>query len=221
MQRKWKLTGGIGTAMGLAVTAVVATAGSAAASAGVAEATKTTTSSTLPYICRTRFAGEWIPVEYSRDFTTTAPAKVLPNQHFNVVFDSAPIKAVADYNKLLNSVSFNYRVPSEAKVVSYRLTGGSNVGTAKFWVERSGTDLRVKSDGEWPGGYEFDFPNLEVVLKAPKSAATLTTGAGGSSFTDTSFGWYRLQPVTNEWDPFQCYADPAKPVTFSNTVVGY
>ncbi|MFD9559700.1 hypothetical protein [Streptomyces sp. NPDC059990] len=211
MQRKWKLTGGMVGSLGLALTGVLATSGPASAA---------TVSTTLPYICQTRLSGEWIPVEYSRNFTTTAPAKVAPLQTFKVTFDSAPIKAVADYNKLLNTISFNYKVPANAKVVSYKLTGGSNLGTANQWVERNGNDLRVKSDGEWAGGVEFDFPNLEVTLRAPGSG-TLTTGAGGSSFTDTAFGWERLQPTTNEWDPFQCYADPAQPVAFSTTQVGY
>ncbi|MET9608564.1 hypothetical protein ABZZ17_26520 [Streptomyces sp. NPDC006512] len=211
MQRKWKLTGGAVGSLGLALTGVLATSGTASAD---------TATTTLPYICQTRVSGEWIPVEYSRNFTTTAPAKVAPGQTFKVTFDSAPIKAIADYNKLLNTISFNYKVPANAKIVSYKLTGGSNLGTAHQTVERNGNDLRVKSDGEWAGGVEFDFPNLEVTLRAP-AGGTLTTGAGGSSFTDTAFGWNRLQPVTNEWDPFQCYADPAKSVAFSTTTVGY
>ncbi|GAA4668315.1 hypothetical protein GCM10023347_22020 [Streptomyces chumphonensis] len=175
--------------------------------------------STVPYVCRTRYAGEWIPVEYSRTFTTTAPAQVAPRQYFKVTFDSSPIKAVADYNKLLNSVSMNYETPANAKIIGYWLSGGSNLGSAHQWVERSGSELRVKSDGEWAGGVEFDFPNLNVILRAPAGPASLTTGVGGSGFDDTSFGWYRLQPVTNEWDPFECYADPAEPVVFSTTQV--
>ncbi|MDX2388633.1 hypothetical protein ACWGHM_03935 [Streptomyces sp. NPDC054904] len=216
MQRKWKLTGGAVGSLGLALTAMMAAPGTAAATGAPA----VTTTSTLPYVCQTRLSGEWIPVEYSRNFTTTAPAKVAPFHTFKVTFDPAPIKAVAAYNKLLNTISFNYKVPANATVVSYKLTGGSNLGTANQWVERNGNDLRVKSDGEWAGGVEFDFPNLEVTLRAPGSG-TLTTGAGGSSFTDTAFGWDRLQPDTNEWDPFQCYADPAQPVTFSTTKVKF
>ncbi|MGW0792633.1 hypothetical protein ACWD04_31565 [Streptomyces sp. NPDC002911] len=216
MQRKWKLTGGAAASLGLAATAVLAGAGSAGASS---VAVTGTTTSTLPYICQTRLSGEWIPVDYTRDFTTTAPTKVSPNENFQVAFDPAPINAVAAYNKLLNTVSFTYKLPAQAQIVSYQLTGGSNLGNAEQWVERNGNELRVRSNGEWPGGYEFDFPTLKVRLKAPASATTLTTGAGGSSFQDTAFGWNRLQTVTNEWDPFQCYADPADPVAFSTTQV--
>ncbi|MGK5729237.1 hypothetical protein [Streptomyces sp. URMC 124] len=213
MQHKWKLTGGLAASLGLALTGIMSSAGTASAD---------TATKTLDYTCQTRYDGTWIPVTYARDFTTTAPAKVAPGQTFKVTFDSAPIKAVADFNKLLNTVNIAYKVPANAKIVSYKLTGGSNLGSAKQWVERNGNNLAVKSDGEWAGGVEFDFPNLEVTLKAPTtSGATLTTGAGGSSFTDPAFSWNRLQPVTNQWDPFQCYPDPAKPVTFSTTQVGY
>ncbi|MFF4604058.1 hypothetical protein ACFY12_15205 [Streptomyces sp. NPDC001339] len=212
MQHRWKLTGGLAASLGLALTGVMCSAGPASAD---------TATKTLDYICRTRVDGNWIPVPYSRDFTTTAPAKVTPGQTFKVTFDSAPINAVADFNKLLNNVSFAYRTPANAEVVGYRLVGGSNLGSARQWVERDGDTFKVKSDGEWAGGVEFDFPNLEVTLKAPSTnGATLTTGAGGTSFEDTSFGWTRLQTQLNTWDPFQCYADPAKPVAFSTTQVG-
>lgn len=210
MQNKWKSAAALAASAGLALTGVLASAGAASAA---------TTTSTVPYVCQTRYQGEWLPVpDYTRDFTVTAPGTVAPGQTFKITFDSAPINAVPTYNKTLTDVRIAYRVPAGATVVGHRLTGGSNLGGATQWVERDGNEFVLRTDGKFAGGVEFDLPNLEVQLKAPASG-TLTTGPGGSSFEDPSFYWYRLQPTTNEWDPFQCYADPARPVTFSTTRV--
>lgn len=210
MQKKWKRAAGLAASACVAVTGVLASAGNASAA---------TTASTVPYVCRTMVSGEWIPVtDYTRDFTVTAPDSVAPHHTFKVVFDPAAITAVPAFNKTLTDVKIAYRLPAGARLVGYKLTGGSNLGTAKQWIERNGDDLVLRSDGQFQGGVEFDMPNLEVTLKAPGSG-TLTTTAGGSSFDDPSFYWYRLQPTTNQWDPFQCYADPAQPVTFSTTKV--
>ncbi|MFF8595172.1 hypothetical protein ACF061_27735 [Streptomyces sp. NPDC015220] len=215
MQTNWKKAAGLLASAGMAVTGVVASGGSASAAPS---GTATTTTTTLPYVCQTRVSGSWIPVDYSRTFTVTAPATVAPYKTFKVTFDSAPINAVAAYNKTLTDVRIAYRVPAGTTVLDYRLTGGSsNLGGGQ-WIERHGDTLVVRSDDAFQGGVEYDLPNLEVVMRAPGSG-TLTTTAGGTGFDDPSFYWYRLQPTTNEWDPFQCYADPAQPVTFSTTKV--
>ncbi|MER8235259.1 hypothetical protein ACIRQY_11515 [Streptomyces sp. NPDC101490] len=212
MQTNWKKTAGLLASAGVAVTGVLVSSGPASA------AVTATTTTTTPYVCQTRVSGGWIPVDYSRDFTVTAPATVAPNKTFKVTFDSAPINAVAAYNKTLTDVKIAYRVPAGATVVSYWLSGGSaNLG-GNQWVERHGDTLVVRSGDDFQGGVAYDLPNLEVVLRAPGSG-TLTTGPAGTGFTDPSFYWYRLQPTTNEWDPFQCYMDPAAPVVFSTTTV--
>lgn len=213
MQTNWKKAASLLASVGVAVTGVLVTSGSATAASN---GTKTTT--TQPYVCQTRVSGGWIPVEYSRDFTVTAPATVAPYKAFKVTFDSTPINAVAAYNKTLTDVKIAYQVPAGATVVGYWLSGGSANLNGSQWVERNGNTLVVRADGMFEGGVAYDLPNLEVVLRAPGSG-TLTTTAGGTSFDDPSFYWYRLQPTTNEWDPFQCYADPAKPVVFSTTKV--
>ncbi|TNY38098.1 hypothetical protein [Thermomonospora catenispora] len=173
----------------------------------------------VPYISRTRIDGEWVPIEdYSRDFTVTAPDAVGPDEEFTVRFASAPILAVAAFNKRLTDLRVAYRVTGAGTVVGYRLEGGSDLGDARFWVERNGADLVVRSDGSFPGGVEFDIPDLVVTVRAGGSGA-VTTSPGGSSFEDPAFSWFRERTGTGSWDPFENYVDPAAPVTFTTTVI--
>ena len=174
----------------------------------------------VPYISRTRIDGEWVPIEnYTRDFTVTAPASVKPGKEFTVRFDSAPILAVGDFNKTLTDLRVAYRVSGQGTVAKYKLEGGSNTGDARFRVERHGADLVVRSDDSFPGGVEFDIPDLVVTVRATGSG-TVTTSPGGSSFDDPAFYWFREQTTSGSWDPFQNYVDPAHPVTFTSTTVG-
>ena len=88
----------------------------------------------VPYISRTRIDGEWVPIEnYSRDFTVTAPDAVRPGEEFTVRFASAPILAVAAFNRQLTDLRVAYRVTGAGTVVTYRLEGGSNTDGARFW----------------------------------------------------------------------------------------
>ncbi|MFF9024876.1 hypothetical protein [Streptomyces eurythermus] len=207
-----------GIAAALSVSA--ATAMLSVASPASATGSGTSTTSTVGYVCQSRYEGEWFPINgYSRDFTTTAPARVFPGAAFNVAFDPAPVFALGEHNKELTDIEVAYKVASQAKVLGYKLVGGSNLGSASFHVERRGTDFVVTSPDSIPGGVEFDLPTLVVTLSAP-SKGTVTTAPGGSDFTNPSFGWNRLSPVSNQWDPFQCYANPQTPVVFSTTAVG-
>ncbi|WP_406063404.1 hypothetical protein OG462_33330 [Streptomyces sp. NBC_01077] len=213
---KKKSTAGIAAAL----TISAATALLGATSPASATAPGTSTSSTVGYVCQSRFDGAWFPINgYARNFTTTAPAQVSSNAVFNVSFDPAPILALGEYNKELTDIEVAYKVSPGAKVLGYKLVGGSNLGTAAFHVERRGAEFVVTSPDSIPGGVEFDLPTLVVALRAPAQGA-VTTAPGGSSFENRSFGWNRLHPANNQWDPFQCYADPATPVVFSTTNVG-
>src|SRR5690606_12759416 len=173
----------------------------------------------VPYISRSRIDGEWVAIEdYSRDFTVTAPASVRPGEEFTVRCDSAPILAVAAFNKQLTDLRVAYRITGAGTVVGYRLEGGVNIGVARFRVERNGADLVVRSDGYFPGGVEFDIPDLVVTVRAGRSGA-VTTSPGGSSFDDPAFYWFREHTTSGSWDPFENYVDPANPVTFTTTVI--
>ncbi|MEU6714061.1 hypothetical protein ABZ897_21550 [Nonomuraea sp. NPDC046802] len=174
----------------------------------------------VPYISRTRIDGEWVPIEdYSRNFTVTAPATVRPYREFTVRFDSAPILAVAAFNKQLTDLRVAYRVAGRGAVVKYRLEGGSNPVGATFRVEHNGADLVVRSDAHFPGGVEFDVPDLVVTVRAAGPGGTVTTSPGGSSFDDPAFYWFREQTTSGSWDPFENYVDPAAPVTFTTTTI--
>ncbi|CAM5325336.1 hypothetical protein ACWD5B_22515 [Streptomyces tanashiensis] len=213
---KKKSAAGIAAALSISA----ATAMLSVASPANATGPGTSTSSTVGYVCQSRYDGAWFPINgYSRGFTTTAPAQVGKGVAFNVSFDPAPILAVGDYNKELTDIEVAYKVSPEARVLGYKLVGGSNLGTARFHVERRGAEFVVTSPDTLPGGVEFDLPTLVVALRAPSTAGTVTTAPGGSSFENRSFGWNRLHPANNQWDPFQCYANPATPVVFSTTNV--
>jgi dehydratase len=206
------------TAAGVSMSAATALLAFAAPASAVADGVST--SSTVGYVCQSRFDGSWFPINgYSRGFTTTAPSKVSPGAGFNVAFDPAPIVALGEYNKELTDIEVAYKVSPEAQVLGYKLVGGKNLGSAAFHVERRGAEFVVTSPDSIPGGVEFDLPSLVVTLRAPGQGA-VATGPGGSSFEKRSFGWNRLHPANNQWDPFQCYADPATPVVFSTTAVG-
>ncbi|MCX5393922.1 hypothetical protein ABZY68_29805 [Streptomyces sp. NPDC006482] len=208
-----------GIAAALSISAATAMLGAASPASATNPGTSTT--STVGYVCQSRYDGTWFPINgYSRNFTTTAPAQVSPGSVFNVSFDPAPILALGEYNKELTDIEVAYKVSPEARVLGYKLVGGSNLGSASFHVERRGAEFVVTSPDSIAGGVEFDLPTLVVALRAPATPATVKTAPGGSSFENRSFGWNRLHPANNQWDPFQCYANPATPVAFSTTNVG-
>ncbi|MBE8525348.1 hypothetical protein ILP97_49075 [Amycolatopsis sp. H6(2020)] len=206
-------------ALGLLVMCAMATPAGASPGSGAESQVTAGTTVTVPYISRTRIDGEWVPIDYSRDFTVTAPASAKQGQAFDVRFDSAPILAIGLHNKTLKDLRIAYRVTGPVTVVKYRLDGGSNTGDAQFRVERHGSDLLLRSDGPFPGGVEFDVPDLVVTVVA-KGKCSVVTSPGGSSFDDPAFYWFREQTQTGSWDPFENYVDPAKPITFTTTTVG-
>lgn len=177
------------------------------------------TSSTVSYDCRTTVRQGFHPVAYSRDFSVQAPARVARKTEFDVVFDPAPITAFAQYNKTVVDVQVAYKLPKNAKLKSYALSGGANLGTAFTWVEVRDQEIVVRSSGPFRGGVQFDLPTLTVHLKAPRNPGDIVFGPGGSSYERPGFFWFRYQPILDEWGPFQCFPDPAHPVEFAKTHV--
>ncbi|MEV5144987.1 hypothetical protein [Streptomyces sp. NPDC052727] len=168
----------------------------------------------VPYECRTYVQGNTHPVyDYKRGFDVTVPASVHAGKKFQATYDPAPITAFAQYNKTVTDVRVAYRIPEGAKVKKLRLTGGSGLGDSVLDVKVEGQDIVVSASGPFEGGVEFDLPTLKVSYKAPKDAGTLNFGPGGSSYEKPGFYWYRYQPILDEWGPFECFPDPAKPQT--------
>ncbi|KOU63454.1 dehydratase [Streptomyces sp. MMG1533] len=191
------------TAAGLALAGIVSLSGSAHA-ATVA----------VPYECRTWVQGNTHPVyDYQRGFDVAVPASVRPGERFQATYDPAPITAFAEYNKTVTDVRVAYRIPAGAKVKHVKLTGGSGLGDSTLSVKVEGEDITVSASGPLEGGVEFDLPTLKVTYKAPKDTGTLNFVPGGSSYEQPGFYWYRYQPILDEWGPFECFPDPAKPQT--------
>ncbi|MFG2110803.1 hypothetical protein [Micromonospora chersina] len=213
---KWIARVGMGA---VAVTGVLASVGVANASPVAATGTATaTTSSTVAYDCRTTVQQGFHPVAYSRGFDVTAPEAVTAGAEFDVTFDPTPITAFAQYNKTVTDVQVAYRIPTNAKVTSYSLVGGSGLGRAFTWVEERDGSLVVRSSGPYEGGVEFDLPSLAVHFKAGRSTGTISFAPGGKSYVEPGFGWFRYQPILDEWGPFQCFPDPAQPAVELATV---
>ncbi|MFF4411300.1 hypothetical protein ACFYY8_02160 [Streptosporangium sp. NPDC001559] len=172
----------------------------------------------VPYLARTRIDGEWTPIEYSREFTVTAPERVAPGEEFTVVFASAPILALAAFNRTLTDLRIAYRVSGQAAVLEWELRGGDTPGGLEFTAERQGADLVVRFGGTIAGGVEVAVPDLVVTVRA-EEPGTVTTSPGGSGFDRPAFGWTREHAVNGQWDPFQCYVPVDAPVVFTTTLI--
>ncbi|MFF0573815.1 hypothetical protein ACFY19_26840 [Streptosporangium saharense] len=173
----------------------------------------------VAYLARTRIEGEWTPIEYSREFTVTAPERAAPGEEFTVVFASAPILALPAFNRTLTDLRIAYRVSGEASVLEWDLRGGDTPGGREFLAERQGEDLVVRFEGTIAGGVEVAVPDLVVTVRAGESGA-VTTSPGGSGFDRPAFGWTREHAVNGQWDPFQCYVPVDAPVVFTTTLIG-
>lgn len=177
------------------------------------------TSTTVPYICKTRLSGEWLDVTgYSRGLDVTAPATVSAGASFDVVIDPQPIYPVPTFNKELRLVSWAFTLPANARLVSKELTGGSALNNSQVSSAVVSNTLVVSVSGPLPGGVEFDVPSIKLTFKAPQTG-TVSVKPGGTSYNNPGFGWTRLHPDTKQWDPFICYPDPNAPVTLSSTTV--
>ncbi|WP_228993345.1 hypothetical protein [Streptomyces sp. DH8] len=170
---------------------------------------------TVPYFCRSaEGAGEWEPYTGPRGYEVTAPATVSPYQTFTIVFDTSANLANPAYASEVRDVKLVYRLPQNALIRGYRLTGGHGLGDAKVKVQASGHELSVVTAGPLTTSTTLDLPNLEVKLTALGSG-TLVSTAGGTSFDDPGYKFRFRGVPSNVWGQAQCYPDPAGPTTLS------
>lgn len=176
-------------------------------------------STTLTYNCRSAEGpGAWEPYTGPRGYEVTAPATVSPYGAFTVVFDTSANLANPAFAKEVRDVKLVYRLPQNAVIRGYELTGGSGLGNAKVSVEANGNELSVVTAGPLTASTTLDLPNLKVKLRAPGSG-TLTSEAGGTSFDDPGYRFRFLGNPSNEWGQAQCYPDPTRSRTLSTTNV--
>ncbi|MFI9812605.1 hypothetical protein [Saccharothrix variisporea] len=204
------------------VTALVATtlfAPSASADADGGPHATTATTVTVPYLCRTTENGGWIPLNgHKRNYDTVAPVEVKAGQVFLVSVDPAPSTTNAEYMKTIKDVVVAYKLPSNAVLLGYALSGASGLGPAAPQVQITGDQFVVTAPGPIAGGTVYDMPKVTFVFSASR-AGTVTTAPGGTGFEQPGFAFTRLLVGETEWGPVQCYPDPAQPVGFTATTV--
>lgn len=172
----------------------------------------------VPYLCPYDANGTTYVLNYERIYDVTAPASVRPGQKFDVTIDNAPINPLTEFNRNVWNVRIDYTLPAGAKVLGYKLIGGSNLGSSKQTVSLRGNRIALHASGPLSAGEDHDLPNLVVTLVAPDKGP-LTVTPAGTSRTDTGFRWTADDPQTGVVGDLTCYPDPAKPVTLSSTTV--
>ncbi|NEA45459.1 hypothetical protein [Streptomyces sp. SID10815] len=196
------------TAVGaLALAGVLAASGSAVAAPA-----------TVPFLCRVPENGVWSEYVSSRLFDVTAPATVSPHQRFTVKYAQGPYTLNATYQKEVRDIAVRINQPAGARLVSLKLTGGSNLGDSSRSVVAADGQLTLRAGGPFYGGQTFELPVVEAVYTAPASG-TLVTSAGGTGFDAPGLSMRRLDTTVNDFTPVQCYPDPATSVQLSSTTV--
>ncbi|GAA0896631.1 MULTISPECIES: hypothetical protein [Streptomyces violaceusniger group] len=195
------------------VAAALATAGVMAASGSAVAAP-----ATVPFLCRVPENGVWSEYGSNRLFDVTAPATVSAHQKFTVKYAQGASTLNPAYQKEVRDIAVKINQPAGARLVSLKLTGGSNLGDSVQSVVSAGNQLTLRASGPFYGGSTFELPVIEAVYIAP-AAGTLVTSVGGTSFDDTGLSMKRLDTTINDFTPVQCYPNPATPVQLSNTTV--
>jgi dehydratase len=173
---------------------------------------------TVPFLCRVPENGVWSEYGSNRVFDVTAPATVSANQRFTVKYAQGPYTLNPTYQKEVRDIAVKINQPAGARLVSLKLTGGSNLGASSRSVVSVNNQLTLRVSGPFYGGTTFELPTVEAVYTAPASG-TLVTSAGGTGFEDPGLSMKRLDTTLNEFTPVQCYPDPANPVQLSSTTV--
>lgn len=173
---------------------------------------------TVPYLCPYDSDGQTYVLNYERVYDVTAPAKVRPGQRFQITIDNAPLNPLTQFNRNVWDVRLDYQLPAGAKVVGYKLVGGSNLGSSVQTVSLDGNRIALHASGPLSAGQDHDLPNLVITLVAP-AKGPLTVTPAGTSRVDTGFRWTADDPQTGEVGDLTCYPDPAKKVTLSTTKV--
>ena len=178
-----------------------------------------TTTTTVPYECRTVVEGAWVPIlGHTRAYTATAPAEVRRGVPFAVVVDPAAASTNAAYIQQIKDIRVAVRLPADAVLLGWRLSGGSGVGTG-LTVSVSGDQLTVTAPGPLAGGTVYDMPAITLHLVSLRAPATVTTAPGGTGFAQPGFAFTRQVVGEDTWGPLECFPDPAQPRTFSTTAV--
>ncbi|MDW8805239.1 hypothetical protein P1P68_10710 [Streptomyces scabiei] len=201
------------TARRSVVAAALATAGVMAASGSAVAAP-----ATVPFLCRVPENGVWTEYGSNRVFDVTAPATVSAHQKFTVKYAQGSFTLNPAYQKEVRDIAVKINQPAGARLVSLKLTGGSNLGTSTLSVVSVNNQLTLRAGGPFYGGSTFELPVIEAVYSAP-AGGTLTTSVGGTGFSDTGLSMKRLDTTINDFTQVQCYPNPATPVQLSATTV--
>ncbi|MFI2778827.1 hypothetical protein [Streptomyces sp. ALB3] len=197
----------------LAAATALATAGVMAASGSAVAAP-----ATVPFLCRVPENGVWSEYGSNRVFDVTAPATVAAHTKFTVTYAQGSFTLNPAYQKEVKDIAVRINQPAGARLVSLKLTGGSNLGTSTRSVLSVNNQLTLRAGGPFYGGTTFELPVIEAVYTAP-AGGTLVTSAAGTGFNDTGLSMKRLDTTINAFTQVQCYPDPATPVQLSSTAV--
>ncbi|MBL3669867.1 hypothetical protein JL475_28560 [Streptomyces sp. M2CJ-2] len=178
----------------------------------------TAVESSVGYLCQAYREGAWLSYNSTRAWDVEAPAKVAPRSQFDVSYLSSPFTLNPAYQQEVREITVAVTLPEGSMAVDVELSGGSNLGDSEQTVEVRGDTLYLTASGPFFGGQTFQLPRVTATVKAPASGV-LTTKAAGTGFDDPGLALRSLDPTTSEFNPTQCYPDPAVPVVLSSTTV--
>jgi dehydratase len=206
-------------ALAVAAATALGTAGAGARSAatptwGDAAAPTASTVGTSAYTCFVTYPGGSTNVSYSLSFTGQAPDQVGPYQPYIATVTFPTITPNPNINQRVADVTFRFRIPAGATLLTWGTTGGSGVDDPEVRVA-DGT-VTVEADGPFPAATPFQFPTLRLLLLAGP-AGTESLLQQGANLSDPAFSWERTDPAGTQ-RPFACFL-PAG-TTLTSTVVG-
>lgn len=187
----------------------------AARTPGWADAAAPTTSTvgTSAYTCFVTYPGGSTDVSYSLAFTGRAPARVGANRPYIASVAFPVITPNPNINQRVADVTFRFRVPAGAALLTWSLTGGSGVDDPRVSV--LGDTITVEADGPFQAAAPFQFPALNLLLLAG-SAGSESLVQEGANLSEPSFSWERTDPAGTQ-RPFACFL-PAGTSLTSTTV---
>ncbi|GCB46920.1 hypothetical protein [Streptomyces sp. NL15-2K] len=194
-----------------ALFAVTAPLALAAAPASAAE-------SQVGYLCQAYREGAWMSYSSTRTWDVVAPATVSAGAPFDVSYELSSFTLNPEYQQEVREITVGVTLPEGSELVDVALSGGSNLGDSQQTVEVEDDTAYITASGPFFGGQTFQLPVITATVTAPESGV-LTTEAAGTDFGDPGLALRSLDPTTSEFNPTQCYPDPATPVTLSSTTV--
>ena len=115
----------------------------------------------------------------------------------------APITPNPSHNDYSYDLVLRLRLPDNAKLRQYRLTGGDTPATATL----DGDELVLRAPGPFPAAVAFQLPTVKLTLKAT-TRGSVTTEPGGSGYDTYGFGWDFI-PSANEAPHVPAHQHPA------------